>query len=266
MSRQQAPQAILGGIGAIGVGLGFLLLPEFGWLLPAFIIGVGVLYLGFGIHAVLPQKVEPDHNARPQDVARGIDRRARVQLHDALALLVECKMDSWTFDELGSSQWRRSRDRAVKAIAGYAWFLYPTAAEAAGPFPRVGVFAEIDGERQRTVERCRLYLQSDLAYRWPNAAGAHLWDIPLYFACAGGVIYGVVMAISGLEEATKTGAQALWSCVAGILIWAAVAVVIVLRGWWWRLEEKRFLQAGDRDFWPFLNRVQYDQVSGMNGQ
>lgn len=89
-----------------------------------------------------------------------IDRDARKMLSKNLKALVEGTI---TTDQFFRSMPLSGEDRATKAIWGYGDALYSDITE----YTLKGRYA-VDNETKDLVQRCILFLETDLEYMWPD--------------------------------------------------------------------------------------------------
>jgi hypothetical protein len=148
-----------------------------------------------------------------------------------------------------------SADRSVLAVAD-AWCEYGE--------PELWVwwrrFHRVPPEQQAAIERCRVFLHSDLPYEWPDPPNLLLVDLALAvmvllgMVLLGHLVFGLVIVLMGYWLA---GAVLSVECIG-----AGVGVLIGYRALrrWQREQWADAVGAGDIDVWPFLRRADYDRV------
>jgi hypothetical protein len=181
-------------------------------------------------------------------------------LRDALARAIDGQMTNDQFENLYYSDWFKSSDRAVDKIAQFGLNLFSN--ELLWPYRLTGRNAPSPENRQIT-ERCLLFLQSDREYAWPEEPGrsprqwlaggaALVCLLPLILLA----IVGGAMLVSGVWEP--------FVIVALMAIRLSVASGRAIKYFGsqdtpaWR----EWYSAGDFDYWPFLERGEYEQVLG----
>ncbi len=177
-----------------------------------------------------------------------VDPEKRALLATALSDLVEARITNSQFLDLGQS-WECA-DRAVRAIGNY--FLELCMDERDYRFE--GDHA-LDASTGALAARCRLFLQTDRAYEWPEPPGTFLQA-----AGAGAAVFlllplGLVLLIAAAVLATPVFVLAGLACFAlsGLLYWG-----------WSRREHtpawRSYWASGEREVWPFLRRADYEQA------
>jgi hypothetical protein len=114
--------------------------------------------------------------------------------------------------------------------------------------------------QQALLQRCRLFLRSDLPYQWPeppNLLPAELGQAllaVLVVAVFGHLVFGVAMVFLGLWFA---GISLSITCIG-----AGTGVVIGYRALreWQAGEREGFAAVGDLDVWPFLHRADHERA------
>jgi hypothetical protein len=189
-----------------------------------------------------------------------IDPDLRRRLSQNLRRLVTGRMTNDAFDDVYYGDYIRSQDRAVAAIAEFAWGLYSSDVLMAYCLKGRHAVANVD---YRTAARSVLFLRSGLEYSWPEQP--RLWSTRLLGAFAlslglpGGIallICSVPLLAMGIEDV-----EFLWPLAALGLISTLVS------GWYlsnggYQLQVKsltwrNWIAAGDFDVWPFIRREDF---------
>ena len=177
-----------------------------------------------------------------------VDPEKRALLAKALSDLIEGRITNTQFID-ASRAWE-SADPAVRAIGEHFSELcfdereYRFAGDDA-----LGVNA------RSFADRCRLFLQTDQAYEWPEAPSTTAHALATGAAIFLLLPLGLVLLIAAAVLATPALALAGLVCLAlsGLLLWS-----------WSRREDtparRAYWASGDRDAWPFLRRADYHQA------
>jgi hypothetical protein len=177
-----------------------------------------------------------------------IDREGRAQLAWAITKLIDGEI---TTDDFELSELGRKEDRALLEIWRYVSSFYHDLY----PYRLKGKHALSARDRQQ-IERCILFLNSELEYRWPPYPRM----VPSYLIFISGVLLGVatiLFSYLGIHFIAIVS----WSIATSLLLCAWICSR--------RIEARKaeaFWQAGEREVWPFLSRVEYEQaMSGGQG-
>jgi hypothetical protein len=177
-----------------------------------------------------------------------IDPKARVELSEALASLVEGRMTNDEFDDLYAERWAESTDPGVARIAAFGEGLYTDAMT----YRLEGVHA-VDAGTRKIADRCVLFLKSGLEYGWPNPPATGL-------QCAAGGLtiflllpFGIVLLIAAAILRT-----------AGLLMAGLAVLGLCWFLWQWSRNDdtpqwREYWAHGDREAWPFVRLADCEQ-------
>ena len=177
-----------------------------------------------------------------------VDREGRALLGKALTQLVEAKITNYQFIDLSQS-WE-CEDRAVRTIGEHFVELCTDERE----YRLTGSDA-LDAANGAIADRCRLFLQTDREYEWPESPST-----AMQAAAGGAAIFlvlpmGVVLLIGAavLSEPALVVAGLASLGLSGLCFW-----------WWSRREDmpewRAYWASGEREAWPFLHRVDCQQA------
>ncbi len=178
------------------------------------------------------------------------DFQKRCLLRTALSDLVQGRITNAQF--IDASQAWESSDPAVRAIGDHFSELCWDERE----YRFAGDHA-LDADARSFADRCRLFLQTDRAYEWPEAPSTTAHSLATGAAMFLLLPLGVVLLIAAAVLATLALALAGVLCLtlSGLLLWS-----------WSRREQtpawRSYWASGDRDAWPFLRRADYHQAQG----
>jgi len=177
-----------------------------------------------------------------------VDREKRVRLGKALTQLVEGSITNHQFDDLSQS-WECA-DRGVRVIGEFFVELCTDDRE----YRLTGPDA-LDAGNRAIADRCRLFLQTDLEYGWPEAP-----SMAAQAGVGGAAIFlvlplGVVLLIAAVVVSEAALVLAGLACLGLGGLWF----------WWWSRREatpewRAYWASGEREAWPFLHRVECEQA------
>jgi hypothetical protein len=185
---------------------------------------------------------------RKESIGLMLEMEKRARLREALTQLVNGVITNDQFCNLALGS--ESADRAVQTIGEFFAELSTDDREYRFTGPDA-----LAAEDRAVAKRCCLFLQTDREYEWPEAPSTFLQ------AAAGGVAVflmlplGVVLLIAAIalrELGLAVGAIASFG-LGGFLFWC-----------WWRRKDtpawRAYWASGERDYWPFLHRAEYEQA------
>ncbi len=177
-----------------------------------------------------------------------VDRERRAQLGKALTQLVEGAITNYQFADLGQS-WECA-DRAVRTIGDFFVELCTDEREY-----RLTGSEALEASDRATADRCRLFLQTDRDYEWPETPSTAMQG-----AAGGAAIFlalplGIVLLIAALVFWSTALLLAGMACLGLSGVWS----------WWWSRREntpewRAYWASGERVAWPFLHQADCEQA------
>lgn len=175
-----------------------------------------------------------------------IDRERRSLLARALRQLIdgEITTDQFELIALGPTE-----DPAIDVIWSYGISLFH------GLYPyRLRGRHALDRNKREVIERCILFLNTDFEYKWPPYPKMIGW----YFALLASVLLGIT--------SLTFFSIGLFRIITGALVIIASLVGLVVNVLWERIERKNaeaFWRSGEKEYWPFFNKVQYEEAVAL---
>ena len=177
-----------------------------------------------------------------------IDRESRKRLGEALTHLLAGTITNCQFNEL-SPKWE-SADRAVQTIGAFYAELCMDERE----YRLTGAEA-LNGTDEAMADRCRLFLQTDREYEWPEAPS---------MAGQAAVVGASVFLVLPLGVVLLIAAVAFWEPMLGLAGLACLGLSGCALWWWFRKDNwpewRAYWASGEREFWPFLHQVDFEQA------
>ena len=172
-----------------------------------------------------------------------VDREARNLAAPLLSQFRECELDNYQFEEAWPED---TEDDAVGEIYLRVWHCYNDVST----HKLEGKYA-LDDETRAMFERAELYLKSDREYAWPRT--------PVVWGCCWSLLWMLTIA------APLVWIWFFW------LRWLWIPVTLLAAMWlvyWWYLRRWRdqYQAAGAEEYWPFLNREDYQRTCEQLGE
>ncbi len=183
-----------------------------------------------------------------------VDREQRDRLRESLTKLVAGQLTNDEFDECYFTVWSNSADRGVAAVGKFGYGLYSSDLPAA--YRLEDVYA-VDAETKKITERCRIFLQTDQEYGWPDPPDQNIQSVLGGLSLFLIIPAGAALVIGGVFD-VKFALLGLFVCLSGYGLWRGSRNTNTP-------EWQAYWAAGDKDAWPFLRQTDLRQAEAVLG-
>lgn len=183
-------------------------------------------------------------------------REQRAELQNALSDLVNGRTPVLAFDEVYFRLYE-SEDRGVAEIAAFGRGFYGDL-----DWGRYINRQKLTDEQRAMTDRCDLFLNTEVEYKWPDFQESPIWD--LFWGGLSIIPGAAVFSIAAIVGGAALLAGHVGFCAGSILVTliAFLPAFLMIR----RLERLKQLAIdhywshGDRNAWPFLKKADLDAI------